>query len=168
MLNRKSTAGKAAHALHHINLRLERWHRRCIYASAALVVASGSAWLVARYFLRRAGEFGEAIHPVEPWAMKLHGGAGMIMLFFLGSLMNSHIRRAIRAKRNRLSGWSMVGSMALLTTTGFGLYYLADERTRPLWSLFHWGVGLGLPLLMIVHVLAGRASRYGRGPDATS
>lgn len=167
MLNRKTTAGKAAHALHHINLRLERWHRRCIYASAALVSASGAAWLVARYFLRRAGEFGEVVHPIEPWAMKLHGGAAMIMLFFLGSLMNSHIRRALRSRRNLVSGWSMIGSMLWLIASGFGLYYLADETTRPLWSLFHWAVGLGLPLLMLVHVLAGQVSRHAPGRDGT-
>lgn len=166
MPHHKRSASKAAHPLHHINLRLERWHRRCVYASVALVATSGAVWLIARYFLRHAGEFGETIHPIEPWAMKVHGGAAMIMLFFLGSLMNSHIRRAIKARRNLMSGWSMVGSMALLIATGFGLYYLADERTRPLWSLFHWAIGVGLPLVGSVHLLAGRASRYGPRHDS--
>lgn len=150
-----------AHHKHasHINLRLERWHRRCIYASCLLLLLSGAAWLVARYFLRPVGPFGETIHPIEPWAMKVHGAATMAMLFFLGSLMNSHIRRALKSRRNLVSGWMMLATMTLLTLTGFALYYVASESDRPLWSRIHWIVGLGLAALMIVHVWVGRASR---------
>lgn len=148
------------HARLHINLRLERWHRRCVYVSCALLLASGVAWLVARNFLRPVGQFGEAIHPIEPWAMKVHGAAMMAMIYFLGSLMNSHIRRALKVKRNLASGWSMIAAMGLLSFTGFGLYYLAGESDRQIWSVVHWVVGLGLPVLVLVHVLVGRASRH--------
>jgi hypothetical protein len=160
-------ANPAEHVRHHINLRLERWHRRCIYASCLLLLLSGAAWLVARYFLRPVGQFGEAISPIEPWAMKVHGAAMMVMLFFLGSLMNSHIRRALKARRNLASGWSMIGVMVLLTVTGFGLYYLAGESNRPVWSSVHWAMGLGLPVLVIAHVLIGRASRHVPHRDRT-
>lgn len=157
----------AANARHHINLRLERWHRRCIYASCLALLLSGAAWLVARYFLRPVGQFGESMHPLEPWAMKAHGAAMMAMLFFLGSLMNSHIRRALKAKRNLASGWSMIGAMMLLTVTGFGLYYLAGESNRMVWSSIHWAVGLGLAVLVIAHVGIGRASRHNPPRDRT-
>lgn len=152
-------ANRSAHARHHINLRLERWHRRCIYSSCLVLLLSGAAWLVARHFLRPVGQFGETVHPLEPWAMKVHGAGAMAMLFFLGSLMNSHIRRALKAGRNLASGWSMIVTMAWLIATGFGLYYLAGESDRPQWSLVHWAVGLGLAVLVIIHVLLGRASR---------
>lgn len=144
----------------HINLRLERWHRRCVYWCCLILVLSGAAWLVAHHFLRPVGDFGEAIHPIEPWAMKVHGAAMMATLFFLGSLMNSHIRRALRAGRNLVSGWMMLVTMTLLTLTGFGLYYVAGESDRLLWSRIHWIVGFGLGALIVVHVLAGQASRY--------
>ncbi|WP_295998776.1 DUF4405 domain-containing protein [Rugamonas sp.] len=147
----------------HVNLRVERWHRRWIYASAAVLLLSGSAWLVARYFLRPAGQFGETVHPLEPWAMKLHGAAAMAMLFFLGSLLNVHVRRAIRAGRNLVSGWAMIAAMAVLTATGFGLYYLAGESDRPLWSALHWVVGLAAGALFVLHVQLGR--RRARSAD---
>jgi hypothetical protein len=152
----------AAHARDHINLRLERWHRRSVYLVSALLMLSGVAWLIARYFLRPAGEFGETIHPLEPWAMKLHGAAVMAMLFFLGSLMNGHIRRALHGSRNRVSGWAMMVTLSVLTFTGFGLYYLAGESDRPLWSAVHWIVGLALGLLLALHVVLGRRSRLAR------
>lgn len=73
--------------------------------------------------------------------------------------MNSHIRRALKAGRNLVSGWIMLVTMTLLTLTGFGLYYLAGESDRPVWSRIHWSVGLGLVVLIVIHVLVGRASR---------
>lgn len=159
MPHHKHSANKATHPRHQVNLRLERWHRLCIYASTLLLLLSGAAWLIARYFLRPVGEFGETIHPIEPWAMKVHGGAAMLMLFFLGSLMNSHVRRALKSGRNLVSGWSMIIAFGFLIATGFGLYYLAGESDRPAWSLLHWSVGLGIAVLFIVHVQVGRASR---------
>lgn len=140
----------------HVNLRVERWHRRCIYASFAALLLSGAAWLLARYFFRPFGQFGETINPLEPWSMKLHGAAAMVMLFFLGSLMNAHIRRAIKAARNLRTGWSMIAAMLALTASGFGLYYLAGESDRPVWSSLHWLVGLATALLFVLHVLLGR------------
>lgn len=150
----------AVQARLHINLRLERWHRRCIYASGAALLLSGLAWLLAHYLLRTPGEFGETVHPLEPWAMKLHGASAMVALFFLGSLMNGHVRRALKAGRNLASGWSMMITLLLLSASGYGLYYIAGESDRPLWSLLHWLAGIGLGLLSVLHVVLGRrASR---------
>ena len=149
----------AAQARHHINLRLERWHRRCVYASGAALLVTGAAWLIAHFFLRAQGQFGESVSPIEPWAMKLHGAGAMLMLFFLGSLMNSHVRRALKSRRNLASGWSMIATFALLTGTGFGLYYLAAEGDRSVWSATHWVAGLGMGALFVVHVRLGRAER---------
>jgi hypothetical protein len=143
----------------HVNLRLERWHRRCLYASFALLALSGAAWLAARFFLRHAGPFGETVHPIEPWAMKVHGGAAMLVLFFLGSLMNSHIRRALKSRRNRVTGWIMLSGFSLLVGTGFGLYYVAGEGDRPLWSILHWVLGLAMVAGSAAHVAVGRAER---------
>jgi hypothetical protein len=142
----------------HIRFRLERWHRLCVYASAAVLLLSGAAWLVARYFMRPVSQFGETIHPLEPWAMKLHGAAAMVALFFVGSLLNLHIRRAIKAGRNLLTGWAMVATLLFLAVTGYGLYYVAGEADRPVWSLLHWAVGLGVALLFWLHIAVGRRS----------
>ena len=140
----------------HINLRIERWHRRSIYASIAALLLSGAAWLLAHYFFRITGPFGESASPVEPWAMKLHGATAMVMLFFLGSLMNAHIRRAIKAGRNQATGWGMIGTMVLLIVSAFGLYYIAGDSDRPAWSMLHWVLGLACGLLFILHVVIGR------------
>lgn len=117
---------------HHVNLRIERLHRQTIYGVLTRLTLSGLCWLVAHYWLRSVGQFGETIHPLEPLAMKLHGAAAMATLFFVGSLMNAHIRRAIKSGRDLNAGWSVIVSMLLLIFSGYGLYYLAAESDRTL------------------------------------
>jgi hypothetical protein len=75
----------------------------------------------------------------------------MFALFFVGSLVNTHIRRALKARRNLYSGWSMIAALAALTLSGYALYYIASEHSRPIWSAAHWIAGLAFPLLLIVH-----------------
>lgn len=135
---------------------MERWQRRSVYLTIALLTLSGVAWLVAHFFLRPVTEFGESVSPFEPWSMKLHGGAAMALLFLLGSMLNNHIRRGLRARRNRSSGWSMVALTGLLVLTGYGLYYLAGEGSRPLWSWVHWVIGAGFAAGLPLHVWWGR------------
>jgi hypothetical protein len=143
---------------HRPGFRLERWHRRSIYACGALLLLTGVAWLVARYFMRPASEFGETVHPLEPLAMKLHGAGAMALQFFAGSLLHVHIRRALKAGRNQATGWAMIGTVLFLVLTGYGLYYLAGEADRLAWSVLHWAVGLGAVVLFVLHVVIGRKS----------
>jgi hypothetical protein len=141
-----------------ISFKLERWHRRSVYATGILLLLSGAAWLVLHYFMRPVTEFGESVNPLEPWTMKLHGAAAMASLFFVGSLLHMHVRRALRAGRNVVTGWAMIATLSALALTGYGLYYVAGESDRPLWSLLHWSVGFVVALLFVVHVLVGRRS----------
>ena len=141
-----------------LSFKLERWHRRSVYATGVVLLLSGAAWLVLHYFLRPVSEFGESVNPLEPWTMKLHGAAAMAALFFVGSLLHHHVRRAIRAGRNALTGWAMIATLSFLTLTGYGLYYVAGESDRPLWSLLHWSVGFVVAVLFVAHILVGRRS----------
>lgn len=151
------------HSLHHpsvpprpISLRLERWHRYSIYGVCIWLLATGVLWLAAHYLLRAPVEFGESFSPLEPWSMKLHGAGAMLAFFFVGSLLNNHIRRALRAGRNRTSGWAMIVALGALTLSGYGLYYIAAEESRPTWSIVHWVIGLGFAVLVILHIFLGR------------
>jgi membrane protein YdbS with pleckstrin-like domain len=70
--------------------------------------------------------------------------------------MNAHIRRALKAGRNLATGWGMIVTLLTLIATGFGLYYVAGEADRPLWSAAHWIVGLAMGLLFVLHIVLGR------------
>jgi hypothetical protein len=155
MKQRNHRAKSAAH----VNLRMERWHRRSLYAVVIALTASGMLWLTGHYFLRSPSEFGPAIHPLEPWSMRLHGAAALAMMFFVGSVMNSHIRRAWRAACNLTAGCSLIAVLTLLTVTGYCLWYVAGESSRGTWSIVHWVLGLAFPVLLIWHISCGRRLR---------
>ena len=143
---------------HRHSFKLERWHRRSVYVTGVALLLTGVAWLGLRYFMRPGGGFGETVNPLEPWAMKLHGLAAMASLFFVGSMLHLHIRRAVKAGRNLVTGWSMVGTLGFLVLTGYGLYYLAGDADRPVWSVLHWAVGLVVAALFVLHIVVGRKS----------
>lgn len=152
MRHRKHSLHRSSSPRRLVDLRPERWQRRCVYCVSAWLVATGVLWLLAHYLMRPVSEFGDSVHPLEPWSMKLHGAGAMFALFFIGSLLNTHIRRALRARRNLFSGWSMISVLGALTVSGYALYYIASEHSRPIWSTIHWIIGLVFPLLLIVHV----------------
>jgi hypothetical protein len=158
--HRNHLASNAAQQ-HGVNLsfRLERWHRLSMYAVIAVLFISGALWLVVHYLLAVEGEYGRVPHPLEHPAVIFHGACAMFGLFFVGSLLNLHMRRAHRAKRNRLSGWGMIAAMLGLTVTGFGLYYLSSDASHALWSWSHSVIGLGLPPLLVWHIVRGRSVR---------
>ncbi len=152
----KQSLHHPSRALAAASMRLPSWQRRGFYGVFGGLLATGAAWLAAHFFLRGAGAFGMTIHPLEPWSMKLHGAAAMAALWLAGSLFHLHIRRGLAAGRNLPAGWSMIVLLLLLTLTGYALYYVAGEESRPLWSVVHWVAGLLLPALVWLHVATGR------------
>ena len=151
-------------SLHHPSLhkhrplrfRLERWHRWSVYGVVTALTLTGVVWLVARFFLRQANEFGESVHAWEHPAIQIHGAFAMLSCLLIGSLFHLHMRRAHREKRNLASGWSMISVMACLMSSGYALYYLSNENTHFIWSTVHWVIGLALPALLVLHIYLGR------------
>jgi cytochrome bd-type quinol oxidase subunit 2 len=90
--------------------------------------------------------------------MKLHGAAVMAALFLCGSVLNAHIRRALKGRHNRMTGWAMISVLSALTLTGYALYYVAGESDRAVWSTIHWAIGLVLPVVVVLHIVLGRKS----------
>lgn len=142
-------------------MRLSFRHQAWIYAVFSLLFASGALWLIFHYFIQIEGEFGPAMHPLEPWWLKLHGASVMVFLFLMGTLLLSHMETAWRIKRNLPTGIAFVTFNAALIITGYLLYYFGGEQTRPIISLVHWIVGLAAPVFVGVHVWRGRAGRPG-------
>jgi hypothetical protein len=148
-------------------MRLSTGHKQWIYWAAALLFGSGVLWLICHYFVRIEGEFGPAPHPMESWALRVHGAAAMVALVVAGSLIPIHARRGWQQRRNLLPGIALAAVLLLLTASGYALYYFAGEQARPLLSVLHWGVGLGTPGLLLWHIASGRATLAGRraGPQ---
>lgn len=139
-------------------MRLSRRHERWLYAIGALIFLSGLGWLADHYVFAGLGDFGDAHAPSEPLWLRLHGAAAMAGLVVVGSLLPGHIARAWRLRVNRRSGLLMLSLVVLLVVTGYGLYYVGDEETRPWISVVHWLVGIVSGVGLVLHV------RLGKGP----
>ncbi len=139
--------------------RLTVSHETWMYSIAGALFLTGAIWLVFHYFVRVEGAFGPAPHMLERWWLRLHGAAAFAMLFLLGTIAVTHARQAWAARRNRLTGAIMASLNVLLVLTGYLLYYAGGEISRETISVLHWVLGLGFPLVIIAHVLKGRALR---------
>ena len=140
-------------------MRLSTGHRKWVYWSGSLLLATGMLWLLFHYFLGGNGQFGESPHPLEVWWLRLHGACAMLALLVLGSLLPIHVRRGWHQRKNILAGSVVSGVALLLIASGYALYYYGGEDARPWISLFHWGLGLGIPFLLVWHVWKGHRIR---------
>ena len=135
-------------------LRLNPGFRIGLYADFALLFVTGAGWLVANWLKDGSGD--DMWQESAAYLLMLHGGAAMAILMLLGALAPLHVERAWRSRRNRLTGTTMVASNAALIATAFGLYYLGAETFRSWASDLHIGIGLVLPVLLLVHVVVGK------------
>ncbi len=138
-------------------IRPGRRKRQAVYISMGLLWVSGTMWLLAHYALPLPEE--AARHPLEPWAMRVHGAATLFGMAVLGALWGTHVLRAWNENRHRLSGGTLLGLWLGLALSGYGLYYLADEDWRAAISWLHIGAGSGLPLALAIHILSAVARR---------
>lgn len=140
-------------------VKLAAAHEWSVYLTAAGLVLSGAVWLLLHYYGQVRGEFGPQTNPAEPWSLKLHGAFGALALVLVGSLLTVHVRAALASRRHLLTGLGLLGVWLLLSVTGYLLYYAGTEDLRAIVSRVHWIVGLGLPLLLIVHLSERRWRR---------
>ena len=127
-----------------------------LYAVLAVLFLSGVAWAYFNYCSIASRDFAAV---AKSLSMKIHGAAAMAILVLIGMLLTAHARFAWRAGRNRVNGSIFLGTFAILTITGYGLYYSGGERLRAAASWIHLAVGLALPVLLLIHILLGKRTR---------
>lgn len=130
-------------------------HKRALYVVSALTWLSGTLWLYLRYFGQTRGEFGPQPSPAQAPCLMVHGAAAMAFLLALGSLLPSHVPLGWRHKRQRPRGGVLLAACVALIATGWGLYYIGEDRWRDGTSVAHSVLGAGLPFLIVLHVRSG-------------
>jgi hypothetical protein len=139
--------------------RLSTPRRIGVYAIGFGLWASGGLWLLFHFFVEP--HFG-AMHPLEPWWLKIHGAFGFAALWLFGLLWGVHVTKRWVAGRARWSGGAMVAILLCLTISGYLLYYSGDEDLRDTVSLIHWAIGLAAPLAFFIHYPWRRDDKAGR------
>ena len=145
-------------------MRIDPQFRWAIYAVFGVLFVTGAVWLVADA-LKESEEFWQQ---TAANLLMVHGGAAMVTLMLLGALVPVHLRRAWRGRTNRVTGTVMATFNAVLIVTAFGLYYSGSDVVRLWISRGHYGLGLVLPVLFLVHVVWGRRATAEAGPVSRS
>jgi hypothetical protein len=141
--------------------RITGWRWQGLVGTAIALLLSGLAWL-ALHYVWGAGA-GELPHPLEAWAMRVHGLAGFAALFMLGVLAEAHIPHGwrvsgrVRHARQRATGVALCSLAGLLAISGYLLYYFAPEFMRPGIGIGHAAAGVAMAGLALLH--ARRKSR---------
>lgn len=140
-------------------MRLNSRHRGWFYGTFVLLLLSGAGWWILHRFFPVNGEFGPQPHPWQPGLMMIHGGAAMLALLIVGTLVPLHMKRGWRKRLNRRNGVLLIGFVALLTLSGYALYYAGGEGFRRLASQAHILLGFLLPVALAWHIVRGRRAR---------
>lgn len=148
------------HRHEHVPRPLSRHHRAWLYALGGVLLGSGIAWLICHYGLREPDA--ELPHPAEPWWLRLHGAAMIGFLVSFGAILPGHVKHGWRYRLNTVSGVTVTAATVALSVTGYGLYYLADERLRTFTSLTHSALGLAGAGVLVWHVITGHRLRAAR------
>ena len=126
-----------------------------LVGSGAALLLSGALWLAVHHMVGAGA--GELPHPLEAWAMRLHGLSAFAGLFVLGALAAAHVPQGWRWSHRprwagqRTSGLLLCGLAAALVATGYALYYFAPEAIRPGLGWAHAALGVAMALVVLRH-----------------
>lgn len=132
-------------------VRPPQWQRMSVYIVTGVLVLTGLLWLYAHFLLRSIID-PEVPHPLEAWALRIHGISAYACLIILGSMLPVHVKLAWQARRHLYSGIALLTFCAGLAISALGLYY-APEIAHAGLSYFHWLLGLLSIPLFIWHIL---------------
>jgi cation transport ATPase len=141
--------------MRHSALRLSSRHRRWFYAVCITLFLTGAWWLTLNWHTQHTADGTPS--EWQPWLMKVHGAAAMIVLIVLGTLIPLHVRRGWHAGINRTTGIIVIAVMASLIVTAYGLYYFGSEQLRTATATVHDVIGVVSPAVVLWHILRGRA-----------
>lgn len=120
--------------------RLPSVQRILLYAALILLLATGVAWEVL------------SPGPLASLLMKVHGGAAMLALVLLGTLIAHHIPAGWTSLKNRWSGVLLLAVLGWLVASGYLLYYSGSDALRSFASQSHLWVGVAAAVVVALHL----------------
>jgi hypothetical protein len=130
---------------------MPRGQRSAVYLIVGSLWLSGCLWLYLDHFLASRGQFGITPHPLEPPILLLHGAVGVLSMYLFGWITARHAARWWPRGLRRLSGGLLAAFLAVLSVSGFALFFLVDDASLHAVALIHDVVGLAVTVFAIQH-----------------
>ncbi len=130
----------------------ERW---LSHVSTIVVSLSGLIYLWMKYFMETDDPFSVVNHPLQPAMLSAHIVTAPVLVFVLGLMINSHIRKklAVPSPYNRRSGLVSMVAFPAMVVSGYALQVVTNSTINKIALVSHL-VASGLFLLTyIIHQL---------------
>jgi hypothetical protein len=133
--------------------------RLTIYVVFGGVWLTGCLWLALHMYFETPDEFGVARHPWEPTLLWVHGVLSIALAYVFGWIMARHASEAWRQHKRRISGGLLTGVAAVLSISGFLLFFSTSDALQLQTARVHEVIGVLVTLFAIEHwrVLNGRS-----------
>jgi hypothetical protein len=126
--------------------------RLAVQTCSTLLWLSGGAWLTLHYFFASRGQFGSTPNAAEPALLTVHGCIAVASVFLLGWLTATHVVPRWGTGPRRPTGIVLAVVAAVLTLTGYALYYTTDTLNG-LAAAIHEIVGVAALVAALAHWL---------------
>jgi hypothetical protein len=140
--------------------RLMPWSLRLtIFFVFGGVWLTGCTWLALHLYFETPDEFGVARHPWEPTLLWVHGVLSIALAYVFGWIMARHASEAWRQHKRRISGGLLTAAAAVLSISGFLLFFVTNDALQLQSARVHEVIGVLVTLFAIEHwrVLNGRS-----------
>jgi ABC-type proline/glycine betaine transport system permease subunit len=135
---------------------MSSWFKKTLYSFFALSWITGIAFFILNKWLLVEGEFGLEKHPWQSTILTSHGLSAFILLMIIGAIFINHTPIAWRIHRMRKIGIVLTTITSLQIISAYLLYYVSIESLRSISVYLHLSIGIGLPLILIIHVKLGK------------
>ena len=138
--------------------------RYSIYFVFGGVWLTGCIWLVLHLYYAAPDEFGITRHPWEPTLLWVHGVLSIVVAYLFGWTMARHASEGWRLHKRRISGGLLTFVVAVLSISGFMLFFVTSDGWQMQSARVHEVIGVLVTLFAVEHwrVLNGR-TRNGEG-----
>jgi hypothetical protein len=132
-------------------VRLSPGQRLSIYGIVSVLWLTGCAWLILDQFFMRYGPFGATPHPLAPPLLLLHGIIAILSMYLFGWITARHVLRWWPGRIRRWSGGALAACFAVLTVSGFALFFLTDDELLHYSAVSHEVLGVAVTVFAVRH-----------------
>jgi hypothetical protein len=125
--------------------------RLTIYFVFGGVWLTGCMWLALHVYFETPDEFGITRHPWEPTLLWIHGVLSIALAYVFGWIMARHASEAWRQHKRRISGGLLTGVVAVLSISGFLLFFVTSDAAQFQSARVHELVGVLVTLFAVEH-----------------
>jgi hypothetical protein len=135
---------------------MTRWLKYTFAILAAILTASGGAYLWMKYLLTTDDPFAVVNHPWQPAMLHIHVLAAPAFLVVFGILFNAHVAgRVGKPIPNRISGLVSLAAVAIMTASGYCLQVFTDARAWQICFVAHLASAGVFAIAYVMHLTIG-------------